>query len=220
MPAADSFSAQLRRAADAIWCAQHEHPFIVGVADGTLAIERFARYVRQDYLFLVDYARLLALGAARAPDLETMRRFADLAQAILGEEMELHRAFARELGISDADLESEEAAPVTRAYTAFLLRIAALGSFAELAAALLPCMWGYAEIGARLAERPDPSPEPRYARWIETYAAAEFQELAAWCRGLVDRLAAAAGKDERERMRRAFVQSSEHELAFWDVGLG
>ena len=219
MEAADPFSAQLRRAADAIWRAQHEHPFVLGVADGTLAVERFARYVRQDYLFLVDYARLLALGAARAPDLATMRRFADLAQAILGEEMELHRAFAREFGVSESDLEREEPAPVTRAYTDFLLRTAALGSFAELAAALLPCMWGYAEIGARLAARAEPSPEPRYARWIETYAAADFQELAAWCRELVDRLAAAAGEDEHERMRRAFRQSSEHELAFWDVGL-
>jgi thiaminase (transcriptional activator TenA) len=216
---AEPFSAQLRRAADGIWRAQHEHPFVVGVADGTLAIERFARYVRQDYVFLVEYARLLALGAARAPDLETMRRFAELAQAILGEEMELHRAFARDFGIAEADLEAEPPDPLTRAYTDFLVRTAALGSFGELAAALLPCMWGYAEIGARLAQRPEPSPEPRYGRWIETYAAEDFQELAAWCRGLVDRLAADAGAEERERMRRAFVQSSEHELAFWDVGL-
>jgi thiaminase (transcriptional activator TenA) len=216
---AEPFSAQLRREADAIWRAQHEHPFVLGVAEGTLAVERFARYMRQDYVFLVDYARLLALGAARAPDLATMRRFAELAQAILGEEMELHRAFARELGIAESELEAESPDPLTRAYTDFLLRTAALGSFAELAAALLPCMWGYAEIGARLAQRPEPSPEPRYRRWIETYAAAEFQDLAAWCRGLVDRVAAGAGDEERERMRRAFVQSSEHELAFWDVGL-
>jgi thiaminase/transcriptional activator TenA len=218
--AAEPFSAQLRRAADPIWAAQHEHPFVRGVSDGTLPVEGFARYVRQDYVFLVDYARLLALGAARAPNLETMRRFADLAQAILGEEMELHRAFARELGISEVDLEAETPAPVTRAYTDFLLRTATLGSFAELAAALLPCMWGYAEIGARLAERAEPPADPRYVRWIETYAAPEFAELAAWCRGLVDRLAAEAGDDERERMRRAFLVCSEHELAFWDVGLG
>jgi thiaminase/transcriptional activator TenA len=218
--AAEPFSTQLRRAAEPIWEAQHEHPFVRGVADGSLPVDGFARYVRQDYVFLVDYARVLALGAARAPDLQTMRRFADLAQAILGEEMELHRAFAREFGISESELEAEEPAPVTRAYTDFLLRTATLGSFAELAAALLPCMWGYAEIGARLAQRAAPPPDPRYARWIATYAAPEFAELAAWCRGLVDRLGAQAGAAERERMRRAFVVCSEHELAFWDVGLG
>jgi thiaminase/transcriptional activator TenA len=172
--------------------------------------------VRQDYLFLIDYARLLALGAARAPDLETMRRFADLAQAILGTEMDLHRASAAELGISAQELEAEEPAPETRIYTDFLVRTAATGDFAELAAALLPCMWGYAEVGQRLAAAGRP-PEERYARWIEMYAAEEFGELATWCRALVDRLAEEAGDAGRERMRRAFLTCSRHELGFWDT---
>jgi thiaminase/transcriptional activator TenA len=217
MGAAESFSTALRRAADAIWAAQHEHPFVLGVADGTADLEGFARYVRQDYVFLVEYARLLALGAARAPDLATMRRFADLAQAILGEEMELHRAFAREFGISEAELEAEPPAPTTQAYTDFLVRTAALGELPELAAALLPCMWGYAEVGQRLALS-DAPPDQRYARWIETYACDEFDELARWCRGLVDRLAAATNDRGRARMARAFNVCSRYELRFWEMG--
>src|SRR3954447_25754208 len=151
LPRMESISAQLRRTADPVWSAQHEHAFVRGIGDGTAGLDGFKRYVRHDYVFLVEYARLLALGAARAPDLATMRRFGDLAQVILGEEMDLHRAFARELGIGEAELEAEAPLPVTRAYTDFLLRTAALGSFGELAAALLPCMWGYPEIGARLS---------------------------------------------------------------------
>jgi thiaminase/transcriptional activator TenA len=210
------FSVQLRAGADALWQAQHDHPVVRGIGDGSLPLAAFARYVRQDYLFLIDYARLLALGAARAPDLDTMRRFAELAQAILGEEMELHRAFAAGLGITAAELEAEEPAPETTIYTDFLVRTAATGDFGELAAALLPCMWGYAEVGQRLAERGLPE-EEAYARWIETYASAEFAALAAWCRGLVDRLAAETGEAGRERMRRAFETCSRHELGFWDT---
>jgi thiaminase (transcriptional activator TenA) len=210
-------SAELRAAAADVWEAQHAHPFVRGIADGTLAVERFAHYVRQDYLFLIEYARMLALGAARASDLRTMRRFAELAQAILGEEMELHRAFAREFGISEDELEAEAPAPTTQAYTDFLVRTAALADEAELAAALLPCMWGYAELGQRLAAG-DPPAEERYARWIAMYASDEFEELAAWCRGLVDRLGADAAADTRERMRRAFVTCSRYELAFWEMG--
>jgi thiaminase (transcriptional activator TenA) len=212
-----AFSEQLRAAASDLWEAQHEHPFVRGIGDGSLPIERFAHYVRQDYLFLIEYARMLALGAARATDVETMRRFAELAQAILGEEMELHRAFARDFGISEAELEAEPAAPTTQAYTDFLVRTAALGDAGELAGALLPCMWGYAELGQRLATAGTPA-DQRYARWIETYASAEFDELAAWCRGLVDRLAAAAGEEGRARMTRAFVTCSRYELAFWEMG--
>src|SRR3954470_18447868 len=189
--AGSGFADELRAGAAGLWEAQHMHAFMRGIADGTLPEDRFAHYVRQDYVFLVEYARMLALGAARAPDLQTMRRFAELAQAILGQEMDLHRAFAGEFGISEAELEAEPPAPTTQAYTDFLVRTAALGELSELAAALLPCMWGYAEIGQRLG-RGGASPDPRYARWIETYAADEFDELARWCRGLVDPLAASA----------------------------
>jgi TENA/THI-4/PQQC family len=146
---APRFSDELRARAEDVWEAQHLHPVVRAIGDGTLALDAFARYVRQDYLFLIDYARLLALGAARAPDLATMRRFAELAQAILGEEMELHRAFAAELGISEAELEAEEPDGITRGYADFLVRVAATGDFAELAAALLPACgatrrWGSA----------------------------------------------------------------------------
>src|SRR5258708_34949081 len=105
------------------------------------------------------------------------------------------------------DLESETMGPVTRAYTDFLLRTAAVGDFAELGAAVLPCMWGFNEIGLRLAEGPRPA-DGRCAAWIDAYADPAFTELAAWCRDLVDRVAADAGPGTRERMREAFLVSS------------
>ncbi len=212
-----SFADDLRAGAAEVWEAQHAHPFVRGIGDGTLPVDRFAHYVRQDYLFLIEYARMLALGAARAPDLATMRRFADLAQAILGEEMELHREFAREFGITEAQLEAEPPAPTTQAYTDFLVRTAAVGELADLAAALLPCMWGYAEVGQRLAVAGAPTDE-RYARWIATYAAPDFEELAAWCRALVDRLGDQASEEVRTRMHHAFLTCSRYELAFWEMG--
>ena len=199
-----------------MWEAQHAHPFVRGIGDGTLAEDAFRHYVRQDYVFLVDYGRLLALACARAPELATMRRFAELTQAILVGEMDLHRSFAAEWGIAAEELEREPATPTTGAYTDFLLRTAALGDFAELVAALLPCMWAYAEVGERLLAARAPA-HAGYARWIATYADPEFQSLAEWCRALADQLGSGADAAGRERMQRAFVLSSRHELAFWDA---
>jgi thiaminase/transcriptional activator TenA len=207
-------SAELRREAEPIWAAQHEHPFIRGVADGTLDAECYRHFIRQDYLFLAEYARALALACARAPDLELTTRFAALAREVLESEMNLHRELAEEWGVSRAELESERMAPTTRGYTDFLLRTAALADFVELLAALLPCMWGYSELGLRLAREEHAE---RYARWIETYASQEFAGLAAWCREAVDEAAADLGARGRERMREAFLESSRHELAFWDM---
>jgi thiaminase (transcriptional activator TenA) len=205
-------SARLRESAADIWEAQHRHPFVTGIGDGSLPVERFQVWLRQDWLFLIEYARLLALGAARAPDLPTMTRFAGLTRAILEDEMSLHRAYASSFGISDSALDAEQMLPTTQGYTDFLVRTAAQGDFAELVAALLPCMWGYSELGLRLAERSRPA-EHRYAAWIEMYASDEFAELAAWCRELTDRMEGA----NLGRMERAFGTSSRYELAFWEM---
>jgi thiaminase/transcriptional activator TenA len=211
-----ALSEELRAATLSIWDAQHAHPFVRGIGEGTLDRERFRFWVRQDYLFLIEYARMLSLGAARAPDLETMGRFADLAQATLREEMDLHRSYAAELGIAPVALEAEPMAPTTRAYTDFLVRVAASGDFAELVAALLPCMWGFSEIGLRLAEDEAPS-DPGYARWVEMYSSEEFAELAAWCRELMDGVGEGLGARARRRVEDAFVTSSRYELAFWEM---
>jgi thiaminase (transcriptional activator TenA) len=209
-------SDDLRAAAAGIWDEQHRHPFVTGIGDGSLDLDRFAFWVRQDYLFLIEYSRLLALGAARAPDLATMRRLADLARETLGTEMDLHRSYAAELGIAAGDLEAETMAPTTQGYTDFLVRTAAHGDFAELVAALLPCMWGFSEVGRTLAARGRPE-DPRYAAWVDMYASDEFAGLAGWSRELTDRVGDGAGPAARAAMERAFITSSRYELAFWDM---
>lgn len=214
-----SFDLALRDSASDAWHAQLDHPFVAGLGDGSLPRDRFQHYVAQDYRYLVDYGRLLALATARAPDLPTMRRFAELTHSILATEMDLHRDFAASWGLSTADLEATIPTRTTRAYTDFLLRTAALGDFPELVAALLPCMWSYAEIGARLAAArasgaSDPGP---YAPWVETYADPEFHALSDWCRALTSQLADGAGEATRQRMHAAFTAAVEHEVEFWEA---
>ncbi|HLF71240.1 MAG TPA: thiaminase II [Dehalococcoidia bacterium] len=199
-----------------MWRAQREHPFVRAIADGSVDRGRFRFWVRQDYLFLIEYARLFGIATARAPDLATMNAFATLTRETLETEMNLHRAYAAEFGISEAQLEAETKAPATQAYTDFLLRTAALGDYAELVAALLPCMWGFSELGTALKARGLPD-DPLAARWIESYAAPEFVQLAAWCRDLMDGLAAGLDDAARKRCEDAFVTSSRYELRFWEM---
>jgi len=211
-----STSARFRRAANAIWEAQHDHPFVRGIGDGSLDANRFGFWLRQDYLFLIDYGRLFAAAVLRAPDLDAMARFAALLHETLTREMNLHRTQVAGFGITAADLERETKAPTTQGYTDFLLRTATIGDYAELLGALLPCMWGYSEIGIRLAECGLPNDE-RYRAWIDVYADPEFAELAHWCRELTDE--ACAGLPERSlaRAEAAFLTSSRYELAFWEM---
>jgi thiaminase (transcriptional activator TenA) len=210
------FTDQLQHAAADLWQAQFEHPFIRGIADGTIDPDRFRFYIRQDYLYLIDYTRVFAFACARAPRIELMERFAELTDSTIRTEMELHRAYAEEWGISREQLSAELPEPTTRAYTNFLLRTATLGDFGELVAALLPCMWGYSELGRHLAQRPRPA-EERCARWIDMYASQAFADLAAWCRATCDAVAADTGAAGRDRMQEAFVTCSRYELEFWNA---
>jgi len=212
------FTDHLRALADPIWAAQLAHPFVRGIGDGSVDRECFKYWLRQDYAFLIEYSRLFAIATARAPDLATMTAFANLTHETLATEMGLHRAYAAEFGIGEAKLESESKSPTTQAYTDFLLRTAALADFAELVAALLPCMWGFNTIGLALQAKGVPS-EPLCAQWIEMYSSPEFTALTAWCRDLLDRLAEGLDETRRGRLAEAFLTSSHYELQFWDMAL-
>ena len=212
----ERFTERLRRAVASIWEAQHQHPFVRGIGDGTLPLERFKFWVRQDYVFLIEYARVLALAAARTPGLNTIAKFSALLNETVNTEMSLHRAYAAEFGISSAELEREVPAPITRAYTDFLLRVATTGDYAELVAALLPCMWAFSEIGLRLAKLPAPA-DQRYLKWIAMYSSAEFADLACWCRELMDELAAGLPERHLEKLETVFLTSSRYEFQFWEM---
>ena len=205
---------RLHQAAEPIWQKTLTHPFVTELGNGTLPLENFRFYMCQDYVFLIEYSRLLALAVAKAPDLDIMGRFANLLDATLNREMALHREFAAQCGISAAELATTQAVPTTYAYTRHLIRVAALGDLAETVAALLPCQWGYAEIGQTLASRGKPANAPFYAQWIEMYASPEFAALAAWLRGLLDSL---ADSTSEARVRETFCASARYEYLFWEM---
>ena len=193
------------------------HPFIVGVGEGTLPVEKFKYYIMQDYVYLIDYSRVLALASARAPDLEIMGWFAGLLDETLNTEMDLHRSYCAEFGITRQELEATRAAPTTIAYTSYLLMIAHQASFGELVASLLPCQWGYWEIGQHLSKRGEPKQAPLYGQWIRMYSSGEFEELARNMRSLADLIAEGAAPAQLASMEEAYLTSLRFEHRFWNM---
>jgi thiaminase/transcriptional activator TenA len=171
--------------------------------------------VVQDALYLVDYARALALVAAKAPDEGAISMFASHAHGALEVERSLHAWLLEGLGAGPDVLRTTPATPTTLAYTSYLLASCHQGSFAEGLAAVLPCYWIYAEVGARLLARS--SPDPLYARWIGTYGGEEFGKIVADVLGLVDRTGAAASASEEAALRAHVVTTSRYEWMFWDA---
>jgi thiaminase/transcriptional activator TenA len=208
-----TFTEQLWREIEPVYAAILDHAFIRELAGGSLSRERFLFYMQQDALYLQDFSRALGLAAARSPDTPGRNAFLGFASGVAVVEQALHEGYFREFGVSpDVDK-----APGCFAYTHFLLSTAALGSYAEAIAALLPCFWIYREVGNEIVRRSRAGiQENPYRRWIETYAGEHFSQSVDRAIALAEDAAAAAGDAEREAMRRAFVRSARLEWLFWD----
>jgi len=193
------------------------HPFVRGLGDGSLPEDRFQYYLRQDYLFLIQYCRVLALAAARAEDLPTSARFADLLHLTLNVEMELHRQFAWKAGVAPEVLEDTRPAPTTLAYTNHLRVAAEAGDLGVIVAAILPCAHGYWEIATALRAADGWDRHPLYADWIRMYTSMEYEAVATWLADLLDRLTPELPPDREAALRDVFLLSQRYEYLFWEM---
>ncbi len=213
----NTFTGGMRAKAAEVWRRELEHPFVWGLGDGTLPVDRFRFYLEQDYLFLIEYCRVFALASAKARDLETMNLFAGLLNDTLKTEVQLHRDYCKRLGIAESALEGARPAPVTHAYTRHLLSTAYAGTITEIVAAVLPCQLGYAEIAAALAREGRGGGNSFYAEWIATYTSREFTEGAQRLVELLDYLAAGLPARETDHLESLFLTSSRYEYLFWEM---
>ncbi len=192
------------------------HPFVHHLGDGTLSIRAFRRYLTQDYLFLLQFARAYALAGFKANGLVDLRAAFDGFSAILGE-LPLHVSFCAGWGLDEAEIVAEPEALETIAYTRFVLDCGTAGDLLDLYAALAPCVLGYAEIGQRLGA--EQAPGNPYAAWIATYAGPAYQEAAGATYGTLERLWAERGGEARAvTLQSTFNMAVRLETAFWDIG--
>ena len=186
-------------------------PFVRALADGTLPRAAFEAYVHQDALYLAAYSRVLARASELAPAGEAQAFWARGASTCLDVEAALHHerlAGGRYAGVP--------ASAVTTAYTDHLLAVGATGTYAEVAAAVLPCYRLYADIGARILARAGDLADHPYGDWVATYGDPAFAASAAQAGALADAAAREVGAATRVRMLAAYVRSCEHEVAFFD----
>jgi thiaminase/transcriptional activator TenA len=209
----DGWTARLWVDAAGTYAAILEHPFLAGLADGSLDSDAFAHYLVQDAYYLHDFARALTVVASKAPTHAGVGMFARHAAGIVEVELTLHESLLSELGIQNTD--AMAVAPTTRAYTSYLLATAYGGTFADGFAAVLPCYWVYAEVGAELVKRG--SPDLRYRRWIDTYAGDEYQTIVAEVLALADDVGPTLGAAEEVRARAHFATTVRYEWMFWDA---
>lgn len=209
---------QMLAATEQIWDEYHRHPFVTGIADGTLDKEKFRHYIVQDYLYLVDYAKIFALGIAKATSPATARLFAGYIQQLTGEEMDIHRGYLGELAVTAQELAAARPALANLSYTSYMLRVAYEGGEAQALTAILACAYSYEVIAKNiLAHYPQAVAHPFYGAWVQGYASEEYAaENAALLNALND-MTADYTPAQTAPLVDIFVACSRYELGFWDM---
>lgn len=212
---------RLKTASKDVWSAYTEHDFVKGIQAGTLPEAAFSYYLKQDYLFLIHFARAYALAAYKSDNLADLRAAADTVTGLINVEMKLHVDYCKSWGLSEEDMQGEEEAPENMAYTRYVLEKGHAGDVLDLYVALAPCVVGYGEIGSRLINSPDTIKEDNpYLPWIEMYASDDYKQVAQGAIEQLDVLAKTRFTEARfGSLSKTFHEATRLEVGFWQMGL-
>lgn len=206
------------KSSESIWEQYYTHPFVKGIGDGSLDREKFKHYILQDYLYLIDYAKVFSIGSAKAEDLETMQFFSGYANQIFAYETDIHKGYIKSFEISREEIERVKMSLDNLSYVSYMLRVAYEHGVAEILAAVLSCAISYEFIAKKIVEEnPQSVNHHFYGEWIKGYASDEY------CRGnekmteMIEKLTKDCSQEQRKRLVDIFVACSRYELEFWNM---
>lgn len=201
-----------------IWNGYLRHPFVCGIGDSSLDKEKFRFYLKQDYLYLIEYAKVFAVGIAKSNDAEIIRFLSDIIHQIFTSEMNIHRAYMQRFGVTAKEIADTMPSLDNRSYTSYMLRVAYEGSIAEILASVLSCALSYEYIAkAIVSEHPQAAAHPFYGEWVSGYASEDYQKSN---QRLVEFFETATGNFSEKQLLRCediFFTCSHYETAFWEM---
>ena len=204
-----------------IWESYFTHPFIQGMADGTLAKDKFQFYMIQDHKYLMEYAKVFALGVIKSRDEKDMRLFAAFIADTLNTENAVHQFFLKELGITQEDIERTPMCLNNDSYTNYMIAVAMKeGLDAQLTAwdeSAGFFFWSYKLIGDYMETIPGALEQPFYGRWSSTYVSDAFRGGNQTVIDLLDRLTEGYTEEQIQNLEHILINCSKYEYQFWDM---
>lgn len=205
------------------WLLYTKHEFVQKLANDSLHENFFLNYLKQDYLFLIQFSKAWSLAILKSDNLEEMKIAASTVNELINFEMGLHISLCKKYGISKFDLENTEEENENIAYTRYVLELGYSGDFLDLLSALAPCVLGYGEIGINLK---DSNPKiSMYRKWIETYSSSEYQNVCFNVGKLIDKsFQLRLGENytntyKWKKTNQIFKKATSLEVDFWNMAL-
>jgi thiaminase len=204
-----AFTDRLVEANRAVWAAMAGHPFVLGLAHGTLPDSALQAWVQQDRVFVVEERRVVATLRAHGLPSRLDHLLADLDRSLVLEA----EAFTRTAAEHGFALEVEPW-PVCLGYTSYL-RCAAHDGVLEGLTALYAAERAYLDTWTTVAGR---SPaDSAYHAWIRNWSGEAFRGFVTALGHDLDELAGAPSPALAGRLGVVFTGAARFELAFWEM---
>ena len=200
------------------WSNYTKHQFLVSLANNTLPLKAFKKYLIQDYFFLIKFIKILALGCVKSQNNNDLMRCIDFIFAIKNE-LKLHVLYCKKWKISQKTLLKTPELIETKKYTNYVMAVGNKGDILDLFTALSPCIIGYGEIGYELKKKK--LHKNSYNSWIDTYASKEYQDVAKENILYLDSLFSKIKKKKNKlkKLKKIFKKATELESDFWSMSL-
>lgn len=205
---------------DEVWNATSEiyknilnQEFIIELADGSLPIECFARYIAQDEIYLKSYyPNMLKLADLMDSEVDKIR-FTEIALSGMEAENMMHKFLMEKYNIkTDAPTSI-----VTAKYNSHIQTAVESGDKRLALAAMLPCMWIYNQVGIHILKMAQMENNP-YKEWIAEYGNEEFTKSVISILKIIDKWAEEADDETKKQMNDLYIKAAKYEYAFWDYG--
>jgi thiaminase len=204
-----AFTDRLVEANRAVWAAMAGHPFVLGLAHGTLPDSALQAWVQQDRVFVMEERRVVATLRAHGLPSRLDDLPADLDRSLVLEAKAFSQTAAEHGFAPDA-----EPWPVCLGYTSYLLCAAYDGTLEGLTA-LYAAERAYLDTWTAVAKR---SPaDSAYHAWIQNWSGQAFRAFVTALGRDLDQLAGAPSPTLTQRLGVFFTGAARFELAFWEM---
>ena len=171
-----TFFYKLKNSCKKEWSEYTNHKFLSDLVNNKLPYKNFKNYLVQDYVFLQQFLKILALSVYKSNNFDEINRSINFIKGI-DYEIKLHISYCKKWKIPLKSLNNIVVEKANSAYTDHVLKVGKNGDNLDIFSCLSVCIIGYGEIGFNLSKIKNWK-KSKYSSWIQMYSSKEYQRVA------------------------------------------
>ena len=205
---------KLKSSCNKEWTEYTDHKFLSDLVNNKLSDKNFKKYLIQDYIFLQQFLKILALSIYKSASFDEIKRSLNFIKGI-DHEIKLHVSYCKKWRIPIKSLNNIKVERANSAYTDHVLSVGKNGNNLDIFSSLSPCIIGYGEIGFKLSKVKNWK-KSKYSSWIKMYSSKEYQQVAKDNIDYLDILFKNCKNKNLSKLKSNFKKSTILEKNFWE----